>query len=95
MPIYEYECETCSSKFELLQSVSDKRDTFCPKCQGHSHRVFSPISYIWKGARFAGENISKSEECKPEKQSAKKPESNKTVDDSKKRANPRKTAHQS
>ena len=31
MPTYEYECETCGHRFDLFQSMNDKRLTRCPK----------------------------------------------------------------
>lgn len=35
MPIYEYRCEKCGSRFEVLQRVGeDGRHLRCPKC-GH------------------------------------------------------------
>ncbi len=33
MPIYEYECRTCSHSFELL--VRDATPPRCPTCKGH------------------------------------------------------------
>ena len=32
MPIYEYYCEVCKSKFELIQKISDKLAKKCIKC---------------------------------------------------------------
>lgn len=32
MPIYEYYCEVCKSKFELIQKISDKPAKKCVKC---------------------------------------------------------------
>ena len=85
MPIYEYECEKCSFKFELLRTIKEDGGAPCPKCQGHSRRILSPISYIWKGTRFAGENMGKKESSKPKEQSVnaendKKPENGKKND---------------
>ncbi len=31
MPTYEYECETCGHRFEMFQSMNDKRLTRCKK----------------------------------------------------------------
>ncbi|MCR4393648.1 MAG: zinc ribbon domain-containing protein [Dehalococcoidales bacterium] len=42
MPIYEYKCNSCNHKFELLRSVSKSgEDAVCPKCQSRAERVFS------------------------------------------------------
>ena len=43
MPIYEYECQSCSEKFEMFRSISDADiEIKCPKCdRNNSQRVFS------------------------------------------------------
>ncbi len=34
MPLYEYECRKCGTRFELLRRMSDAdRDLNCPKCR--------------------------------------------------------------
>lgn len=34
MPIYEYVCQSCNTKFEkLVRSMSDSAPIACPKCQ--------------------------------------------------------------
>jgi putative FmdB family regulatory protein len=84
MPIYEYECEKCSCKFELLRSVKEDGGASCPECQSHSPRVFSRMSYIWKGTRYASEKVSKKESGEPKEKSTKKPEDNKNTEKGKK-----------
>ena len=32
MPIYEFECETCRTRFDRLQKLSDPDPTACPSC---------------------------------------------------------------
>ena len=33
MPFYEYQCEKCSSKFEILRGITENNaDVKCPKC---------------------------------------------------------------
>ncbi len=32
MPIYEYQCDACGHKFEILQKISDDLLTTCPDC---------------------------------------------------------------
>lgn len=46
MPIYEYKCEKCGSKFTLLQPVSASRvGTPCPRCGSNkTARVMSTFS---------------------------------------------------
>ncbi len=52
MPIYEYECEKCSLRFELRRRFSDKESGFRPKCGSEARRVFSPVPIIFKGPGF-------------------------------------------
>lgn len=33
MPIYEYECQECEYRHEVLQKISDALLTDCPSCQ--------------------------------------------------------------
>jgi putative FmdB family regulatory protein len=42
MPIYEYQCSKCESKFEVLRSMSKMDDDAgCPKCEGVRFSAFS------------------------------------------------------
>ena len=44
MPIYEYICSSCDSKFELLRPLSCAgQSASCPKCHTEARRVFSPF----------------------------------------------------
>ena len=52
MPIYEYECMSCSHRFEKKQSFNSKPEAACPKCKGKSKRVFHPAPIIFKGSGF-------------------------------------------
>ena len=52
MPIYEYECTRCSSRFELKQSFDDDALASCPQCGGSALRVFLPVPIIFKGSGF-------------------------------------------
>ena len=88
MPIYEYKCEKCSFKFELLKNMGEDGGAPCPECQSHSHRILSPTYYIWKGARFVGENIGKNKGSKPKEQSVNKTESDKNPESGKKNDKP-------
>jgi len=33
MPTYEYECEACGHAFDIMQSITDKKLSQCPKCK--------------------------------------------------------------
>ncbi len=52
MPIYEYQCENCSCRFELKQSFSDNPIVTCPQCMSKARRVFLPAPIIFKGSGF-------------------------------------------
>ncbi len=52
MPIYEYECTRCSSRFELKQSFSENAPVSCPRCGGGTRRIFSAVPIIFKGSGF-------------------------------------------
>lgn len=49
VPIYEYECESCAERFELMQKFSDKPVKKCPKCGGSVHKVLSAPALLFKG----------------------------------------------
>ena len=52
MPIYVYECDTCGTRFERRQSMSDAPLTHCPECLGHIHRCVQPVGIAFKGSGF-------------------------------------------
>jgi putative FmdB family regulatory protein len=45
MPIYEYSCSNCSSKFELLRPGSQSNEPApCPQCEAVAERILSGFS---------------------------------------------------
>ena len=50
MPLYEYECENCSHRFEVIQKFSDPPLTECPKCKGPVRKLFSSPAIQFKGS---------------------------------------------
>ena len=45
MPIYEYVCSGCNSKFELLRPLSQAGEVAsCPHCQKSAERVLSSFA---------------------------------------------------
>ncbi|NLE09195.1 MAG: zinc ribbon domain-containing protein [Dehalococcoidales bacterium] len=45
MPIYEYVCSDCHSKFELLRSMSRADEKAeCPQCKHNAERVLSKFA---------------------------------------------------
>lgn len=49
MPIYEYECRSCSKVFEVQQRISDEPLQKCPECQGKVKKLVSASSFLLKG----------------------------------------------
>jgi len=52
MPIYEYECQSCSLRFDVKRGFNDNSAVRCPRCQCEARRVFSPVPIIFKGSGF-------------------------------------------
>ena len=50
MPIYEYECNQCGKKEEVLQKFSDEPLTTCRYCSGKLHKLISHSSFHLKGS---------------------------------------------
>ena len=57
MPIYEYQCNKCNSKFEVLQSITANNEGLtCPECgEPEPKKLLS---------RFASFGSGKSADCK-------------------------------
>lgn len=50
MPLYEYQCESCGDRFELIQKFSDAAPETCPKCgKGPVQRLLSSPAIQFKG----------------------------------------------
>ena len=52
MPIYEYECDLCSCRFERRQRFDEEPVAICPKCEGKARRVIHSVPVIFKGSGF-------------------------------------------
>jgi len=53
MPIYEYQCERCSLRFEVKRNFDDKSKVVCPKCGGAAQQKFYPPPIFFKGGGFS------------------------------------------
>lgn len=61
MPIYEYQCESCGERTELIQRFDDPPATHCPRCGGSLRKLLSAPSFQFKGSGwyvtdYAGKN---------------------------------------
>lgn len=89
MPTYGYRCQKCADEFDVVQKMTDKPVTECPKCGGAVKRIFHPIGIIFKGSGFYTTDNKKQStipapsEAKPETTSETKTETKKDKTDSK------------
>jgi len=52
LPLYEYECDACRHRFEVIQKFSDSPVEKCPSCGGTVHKLQSAPAIQFKGAGF-------------------------------------------
>jgi putative FmdB family regulatory protein len=50
MPLYEYECDACGHRFEVIRKFSDAPLDRCPKCGGPIHKLQSAPAFHLKGS---------------------------------------------
>lgn len=50
MPLYEYQCQHCSVRFERIEKASALKDGRCPECGGDAHRLISAPALQFKGS---------------------------------------------
>jgi putative FmdB family regulatory protein len=68
MPIYEYECEACGNRFELIQRLSDEPIVICPKCgEPKVHKLMSSPAIQFKGSGFYINDYAKKGSGEPSK----------------------------
>jgi putative FmdB family regulatory protein len=60
MPLYEYECDSCGARFELIRKFSDPPVQVCPTCgaQGLRKLVSSP-AFQFKGSGWYATDYAK------------------------------------
>lgn len=52
MPLYEYQCDACAHRFEVIQKFSDAPIAVCPKCGGPVQKLLSSPAIQFKGSGF-------------------------------------------
>ncbi len=52
MPTYEYQCKSCSHRFEIWQKMTAEPLAICPECNGPIRRVLFPAGIVFKGSGF-------------------------------------------
>ena len=50
MPLYEYQCNSCHHRFELIQRFSDPLAHACPECGGPVTKLLSSPAIQFKGS---------------------------------------------
>jgi len=51
VPTYEYQCNECSHRFDIWQSVGEAPPP-CPECGAEVKKIFHPARVIFKGSGF-------------------------------------------
>lgn len=52
MPLYEYLCDACGHRFEVIQKFSDPPVEVCQKCGSRVQKVLSSPAIHFKGSGF-------------------------------------------
>jgi putative FmdB family regulatory protein len=60
MPLYEYQCESCGERFEVMQKFADAPVTLHEKCGGSVRRLLSVPALQFKGSGFYINDYAKS-----------------------------------
>lgn len=50
MPIYEYQCQSCGKRTELLQRLDEPPLAACPQCGGEVKKLISAPAVQFKGS---------------------------------------------
>ncbi len=64
MPVYEYCCAGCGSKFELLRPMSQvNEEAPCPRCNNGARRVLSNFAAFSKGSSGTSAPLGNGSSC--------------------------------
>jgi len=80
MPIYEYLCQKCGEHLEVLQKMSDKPLSRCPKCRGKLEKMLSQTSFQLKGSGWYATDYASSSSKRRESESTDKNDKSKKTD---------------
>ncbi len=76
MPIYEYLCQKCGEHLEVMQKMSDKPLSRCPKCRGKLEKMLSQTSFQLKGSGWYATDYASSSSKRRESESTDKNDKN-------------------
>lgn len=86
MPLYEYQCQACGERVEVIQKLNDPPYAHCPKCSGDMKKLVSAPAIQFKGSGFYKTDYSsspKSESSSSESKSEKSETKSETKSESK------------
>lgn len=52
MPVYDYRCTECKTRFEVTRPMGSTAAEGCPSCGSPAKRVFTPVGVAFKGSGF-------------------------------------------
>lgn len=58
MPLYDFECNKCSERFERFFKMAEKKNAYCPKCEGKARRIYYVGMPNFGFKPFFSENLS-------------------------------------
>ncbi len=63
MPLYEFQCDECGHRFEIIQQkFSDPPPAACPQCGGPVRRLVSSPAFQFKGSGWYATDYAKKPE---------------------------------
>lgn len=75
MPLFEYVCNHCAERVEILQKFSEQKNERCPKCDGEMRKLVSSPAIQFKGSGFYKNDYASSPATKSESSGESKSES--------------------
>jgi putative FmdB family regulatory protein len=67
MPLYEYQCDACGNRFEVIQKFSDPPIEVCPKCGGAVKKLQSAPAFQFKGSGWYITDYARKDQAGPGK----------------------------
>jgi len=84
MPLYEYECEACGQRFEVIQKFSDPPVEVCAKCgKGPVHKQLSSPAIQFKGSGWYITDYAQKDKGKSDSSGAKSSSASETKSETK------------
>jgi putative FmdB family regulatory protein len=65
MPLYEYQCDVCGRRFELIRKFSDPPLEACPTCGGAVRKLMSSPAFQFKGSGWYITDYARKDQASP------------------------------